>query len=264
MPKPPQNLNQFSSLLQVIKDLRGPDGCPWDREQSHQSLAPYAIEETFELAEALESKDDLHICEELGDVLFQVVLHAQLASERNAFTIDHVIESITSKIIRRHPHVFAHLKINSKDEIIENWNKIKAEEKKDKPQPLFKTPQGLPSLMTSNEIGNITHKLNFDWENKLEVLAQLKLEIEELEIEIKSKSQNSEAIDHELGDVLFSTVQLARHLNIEPESSLRKTNLRFQKRFNHMLTASNHNLEAFKNLSSEEKEKLWQQAKMIK
>lgn len=262
MPTPPQNLKQFSSLVQVIKDLRGPDGCPWDLEQTHQTLAPYAIEETFELVEALESQDNAHICEELGDVLFQVVLHAQLATDRNAFNIEDVIEGITAKLVRRHPHVFAQTKVNSVDDIIANWAAIKAEEKKGKPQPLFKAPQGLPALMTAEDIGKKTEKLKFDWSNPLQVLEQLKAEIAELEIEMKKDSVDNDALKHEMGDVLFSAAQLARHLKIESESSLRLTNSRFQKRFNFMLELCDQDQEKFKNLPSEEKENLWKKAKL--
>jgi len=262
MPTPPQNLKQFSSLVQVIKDLRGPQGCPWDLEQTHQSLIPYAIEETFELVEALENQDDAHICEELGDVLFQVVLHAQLATDRQAFNIENVIETIAAKLIRRHPHVFAQTKVNSIDDIIANWAAIKAEEKKGQPQPLFKALKGLPALMIAEDIGQKTEKLKFDWSNPLQVLEQLKAEIAELEIEIKKDSVDNDAIKHEMGDVLFSAAQLARHLKIESESSLRLANSRFQKRFNFMLEMCNKDQETFKNLSTEEKEELWRKAKL--
>ena len=121
MPHPPKTLNHFDSLVQVIRDLRGPDGCPWDQEQTHQTLTPYAIEETFEMVEAIESGDDSHMCEELGDVLFQVVLHAQLAEERKAFNMSDVVNSITSKIVRRHPHVFSDTRVQNSEEVLKNW-----------------------------------------------------------------------------------------------------------------------------------------------
>ena len=136
MPTPPQNLNEFQSLVQLIADLRGPEGCPWDKEQTHKTLTPYAIEETFEMVEALESGDDEEMCEELGDVLFQVVLHAQLAKERGAFNIKDVVQSISEKLVRRHPHVFANQPVDSMQDIFDNWDKIKAAEKANKkPQP---------------------------------------------------------------------------------------------------------------------------------
>jgi tetrapyrrole methylase family protein / MazG family protein len=285
MPNPPKDLNVISSLLQVVQDLRGPDGCPWDKEQTHQSLAPYAIEETFEMIEALETKSDGDFCDELGDVLFQVVLHSQLAQERGAFQFSDVVRAISEKIVRRHPHVFADLKVKDSAEVLKNWDQIKAEEKKLKAQnnsqtavPLnkvFKIPKGLPALQAADAIGEKTQKYNFDWFHAAQVLAQLKEEIQELEQAMtESVSPESFAhMEHELGDVLFSAAQLARHLKIEPETALRKTNYRFENRFVKMLEISNTSqenttaltqdeaLSQFAKLSQSEKENLWEQAK---
>ena len=261
MPIPPKNLNEFSSLLQLMRDLRGPDGCPWDKEQTHLSLAPYAIEETFEMVEALEKQDDAEFCEELGDVLFQVVLHAQLASERKAFDIHDVIKSIGEKLVRRHPHVFSEVQVSGAEEVIKNWNEIKAKEKAGKVKPVFSLPKGLPALPTAEKIGSKTEKLKFDWDNPRQVLAQLKSEIAELEVEMNRAEVDNGSLDHEMGDVLFSAVQLARHLKIDAESSLRRTNLRFQKRFNAMLADCGNNVDKFTALSSEQKEELWKKAK---
>ncbi len=267
MPKPPVNLNEFSSLVQLMKDLRGPDGCPWDKEQTHETLAPYAIEETFEMVEALNSNNDQDFCEELGDVLFQVVLHAQLAHERKAFNIEGVIRSISEKLVRRHPHVFSVLSNSvgqiSKEAVLENWDIIKAEEKKGKPKPLFKFPKGLPATQAAQKIGDKTQKLNFDWSKPLDVLAHLKSEITELENEIKKQQMNATAIEHEIGDVLFTTVQLARHLNVDAESALRKTNLRFTNRFNAMLDQCGKDLNQWLSLQPEKKEKLWKKVKLL-
>ncbi len=261
MPKPPVNLNEFSSLVALMKDLRGPEGCPWDKEQTHETLAPYAIEETFEMVEALNSNNDQDFCEELGDVLFQVVLHAQLAKERKAFNIEDVIRSISEKLVRRHPHVFSQLGQISKEAVLENWDIIKAEEKKGKPKPLFKFPKGLPATQAAQKIGDKTQKLNFDWSKPLDVLAHLKSEITELENEIKNQSLNVAAIEHEVGDVLFTTVQLARHLNVDAESALRKTNLRFINRFNAMLDQCGKDLNQWLSLSADQKENLWKKVK---
>lgn len=263
MPKPPVNLNEFSSLVQLMKDLRGPNGCPWDKEQTHETLAPYAIEETFEMVEALNSNNDDDFCEELGDVLFQVVLHAQLANERKAFNIDNVIQTISEKLVRRHPHVFSDLGQISKDAVLENWDIIKAEEKKGKAKPLFKFPKGLPATQAAQKIGDKTKKLNFDWSKPLDVLAHLKSEITELENEIKKQNLNAAAVEHEVGDVLFTTVQLARHLEVDAESALRKTNLRFTTRFNAMLDHCDKDVNQWLSLSTDQKEKLWQEAKAL-
>lgn len=274
MPNPPKNLNEFSSLLQLMRDLRGPDGCPWDKEQTHLTLAPYAIEETFEMVEALEKQDDAEFCDELGDVLFQVVLHAQLASERGAFAIEDVVRAIGEKIVRRHPHVFSDVSVTGSEDVIRNWNKIKEREKAGRTKPLFSIPKGLPALPTAEKIGNKTEKLKFDWSSAREVLAQLKSEIAELEeemvkIEVSRAHPSTDtttdnlnaALDHELGDVLFSAAQLARRLNVDPEGSLRRTNLRFQQRFNFMLSECDGDVERFVALPSVEKEELWKKAK---
>lgn len=256
MPQPPKTLNTFEAIIQVVRDLRGPGGCPWDQEQTHTTLTPYAIEEVYEMVEAIESGVDSHICEELGDVLFQVVLHAQLAEERKAFSLTDVIESITGKIVRRHPHVFSDTQVEGTAEVIKNWDEIKKQEKKNKPQKnsVFDIPPGLPALQRASKIGEKTEKYSFDWKEPQQVLVQLKAEMAELENAIESK--NAENIEHELGDVLFSAAQLARHLKTDPEAALRETNRRFIRRFEKMV-ASAETLEKFTKLSAIEKEKLW-------
>lgn len=265
MPQPPENLKDIQSLVSIIADLRGPNGCPWDKEQSHKTLAPYAIEETHELVEALESGDDVHMCEELGDVLFQVVLHSQLASERNAFTLTDVIESIASKIVRRHPHVFAAVKVDGTAEVLQNWDEIKRLEKLGKPQKkvAIDVPDSMPALQRAHKIGEKTEKLKFDWTEISEVISQLKSEITELEEAILEphSPERDQHLQHEVGDVLFSAAQVARRLNLEPEGSLREANRRFLKRFEMMLTLGKVTADQFKNLSSSEKEKLWSDAK---
>lgn len=264
MPQAPETLNTFEALLQIIKDLRGPGGCPWDKEQTHKTLAPYAIEETHEMTEAIESGNDAHMCEELGDVLFQVILHAELASERKAFNIYDVIESINSKIVRRHPHVFSDTEVKDSDEVIKNWDEIKKQEKKNKKSSsqLFDIPKSLPALQKSHKIGEKTEKYKFDWSEPAQVIAQLKAEITELEEALKEQNspKKQQHIQHEMGDVLFSAAQLARHLNTEPESDLREANRRFISRFEKMI-ALKGSLEEFVDLPSAEKEKLWQVSK---
>ncbi len=265
MPQPPQNLKDIQSLVQIISDLRGPDGCPWDKAQSHQTLAPYAIEEVHELVEALESADSLHICEELGDVLFQVVLHAQLAAEKNQFNFSDVICGIASKIVRRHPHVFAGQKVTGIDEIFKNWDEIKKLEKQNQPKKTktIDVPESLPALQRAFAIGEKTNKLNFDWKEISGVIQQLKAEITELEMAIEEppSAQKTDHLRHELGDVLFSAAQVARHLQHEPESCLREGNRRFLKRFEMMLSLKKITAEEFKKLAASEKENLWSAAK---
>ncbi|MCC2678003.1 MAG: tetrapyrrole methylase family protein/MazG family protein [Pseudobdellovibrio sp.] len=265
MPQPPKTLNEFDSLVQVLRDLRGPGGCPWDQEQTHLTLTPYLIEEVYEAVEALESEVDQDICEELGDVLFQVVLHAQLANERNAFNISDVIEGIVSKIVRRHPHVFSDTKVGSSEEVLRNWEEIKRQEKKGKPQKpkTFSVPVELPALQSAGKIGEKTKKYKFDWNEASQVLAQLKSEIAELEEAMQDRSPEREAkLKHEMGDVLFSAAQVARHLEVEPETSLRAANTRFTQRFESMLELCG-GLEKFISLDSSEKELLWKKVKEI-
>lgn len=265
MPQPPKTLNEFDSLVQVLRDLRGPGGCPWDQEQTHLTLTPYLIEEVYEAVEALESEIDQDICEELGDVLFQVVLHAQLANERKAFNISDVIEGIVSKIVRRHPHVFSDTKVSTSEEVLKNWEEIKRLEKKDKPQKpqTFSVPAELPALQTAGKIGAKTKKYKFDWNEVTEVLAQLKAEIAELEEAMQDRSADRAAkLKHEMGDVLFSAAQVARHLDVEPETSLRAANTRFTGRFEKMLELCG-GLEKFVSLDSSEKELLWKKVKKI-
>lgn len=271
MPQPPKTLNEFSSLVQATSDLRGPEGCPWDKEQTHESLIPYAIEEVYEMVDALESKDDHDFCDELGDVLFQVVIHAELAKERGAFDIHDVIQAITSKIVRRHPHVFSDVKVNGTKDVLKNWEEIKKNEKemrsaKKKTESLISSkssalaiPSQLPALQAAEKIGQKTKKYKFDWHQATEVLEKLKSEVQELEQAMQN--QNSDECTHELGDVLFSAAQLGRHLNIDPEQALRKGNQRFIKRFEAMLAICGKSADEFSLLPYSEKESLWIQAK---
>lgn len=265
MSQVPTNLRHISSLVEIVAKLRGPDGCPWDKEQTHESLTQYAIEETHELVEALEApahknKDSL-IKEELGDVLFQVILHSQLAAERGAFTIEDVIAGISEKLIRRHPHVFADTKVADTAEVIQNWEKIKKEEKnqqqKDSAFALNVPP--LPALQRAYKIGKRTEKLHFDWPDLEGVLLKVDEEIAELREALDS--ENDREIEHELGDVLFSLAQLARHLHLEPEQILRKANSRFESRFHLMVEMATSDGQDWGHLSLEQKEVYWQKAK---
>lgn len=262
MPKPPQNRREFNSLLDVVQSLRGPEGCPWDREQTHESLVRFAIEETYELAEALENPNssDKELIGELGDVLFQVVLHSEIARQEKRFDIFDVIQNLNEKMIRRHPHVFSDVKVSDSEEVIQNWQKIKEKEKNsssNEGESPLKTPPGLPSLMEASKIGSKTKKFGFDWNEVSQVLHKVREEIDEIEEVLDSK----EKVSKEIGDALFSLAQLARHLNLDPETSLRKTNQRFRRRFDFMLNECQGDLEQFSNLSAEEKEKLWEKAK---
>ena len=199
----------------------------------------------------------------LGDVLFQVVIHSQLAAEQNKFSLADVIESISKKIIRRHPHVFSGLKVSGLEDIHANWEAIKKLEKKDRPQKIIDVPEGLPALQRAFKIGQKTEKLNFDWLEIKGVIQQLKSEIIELEqaLDEVDSVEKTQHLQHEIGDVLFSAAQVARHLDIEPESSLREANRRFVRRFEKMLEVGKVTAGQFKILSQPEKENLWKIAK---
>jgi tetrapyrrole methylase family protein/MazG family protein len=263
--KVPKDWRSFESLTEIVAHLRGPEGCPWDKEQTHLSLAPYAIEEVFEFVDALENNNDpleKSIKEELGDMLFQVVLHCQLAKERKIFDIHDVLEVLNKKMVRRHPHVFSNFKADSSDEVVKNWDEIKKLEKKENSQPShFELPLNLPALQKSYKIGKKTEKLKFDWNNVSEVLLKVKEELQELE-ETIINNESLARQEEELGDLLFSIAQLGRHLKIEPETAARKANNKFETRFFTMLELSRLKGLDFNKLSISEKEKLWQEIKI--
>jgi tetrapyrrole methylase family protein/MazG family protein len=273
MSKSPSNLRHIESLVEIVRSLRAPDGCPWDREQTHESLTQYAIEETHELVEAIESTSsantkDQKIKEELGDVLFQVVLHSQLASERGAFTLDDVIASISEKLVRRHPHVFADVKVADSAEVIRNWEEIKkaeaaakSVEKSDGPAAFSLNVPPLPALQRAYKIGKRTEKLQFDWDNVEGVM--LKVEEEFAELREALEEGGEKEINHELGDVLFSLAQLGRHLEMDPEQVLRRANTRFETRFSKMIDVATSENKDWHSLSLEEKESFWLKAKKI-
>ena len=272
MEKPPKNLREFDAILNVVRALRGPGGCPWDKEQTPETLAPYALEEAYELAEAIEEGDPEKIKEELGDVLLQVVLHAHIAKQEKQFDINDVIEGICSKLVRRHPHVFASVKVKDSTEVLKNWDEIKASEKaKEKTGKLankntdkFSIPVHLPALQRSGKIGDKTHRLNFDWDNALHVFEKVEEEFLELKeaLGLKKKKKTSAArIKEELGDLLFSLAQLARHLKSDPEQILRNANRKFEKRFFKMKNLAEKSGRQMKDYSTADLEKLWQQIK---
>ena len=269
MSKSPSNLRHIESLVEIVRSLRAPDGCPWDREQTHESLTQYAIEETHELVEAIESTSaaamkDQKIKEELGDVLFQVVLHSQLASERGAFTLEDVIASISEKLVRRHPHVFADVKVADSAEVIRNWEEIKKAEaaaKQEGPAAFSLNVPPLPALQRAYKIGKRTEKLQFDWENVEGVMLKVEEEFAELREALEEGSDKE--INHELGDVLFSLAQLGRHLEMDPEQVLRRANTRFETRFSKMIDVATSEKKDWHALTLEEKESFWLKAKKI-
>lgn len=272
MPKPPKDLRSFESLMKVVEHLRGPEGCPWDKEQTQQTLTRFAIEEAHELADAIDSGDRSAVVEELGDLLLQVVLHAEIGRQAGQFQIEDVIAAISEKMVRRHPHVFADVKVNSSQEVLKNWAEIKAEEKAAEKAPKsttgspFDIPKGMPALLRSQKIGEKTRKIHFDWSQAEEVWEKVEEEIAELKDAFQNRGsardpQRLERVESELGDVLFSLAQLARHLELDSEQALRKTNQRFERRFALMQNLVAQAGRDWNTLSPEERESFWQKAK---
>ncbi|MGE3974973.1 MAG: nucleoside triphosphate pyrophosphohydrolase [Bdellovibrionales bacterium] len=258
---PPSDHRKFESLLEVMKGLRGPGGCPWDLEQTHKTLIPYAIEEACELGEAIESGDQNHIIEELGDVLLQVVFHAEMGRQENRFDIYDIIESVCSKLVRRHPHVFAQDNVQDSTEVLQNWEKIKAAEKKngeEKPKTLG-GPLSLPALHRSQKIGEKTKRAKFDWTTVEQVIKKLDEERSELDEALNAK--NPQEIEIEMGDFLFTAAQLARHLNLDAEHTLRLANNKFEKRYFRMHELVKKAGKDWEQLSNDEKEEFWEQSK---
>jgi tetrapyrrole methylase family protein / MazG family protein len=255
----PSQRRAFQSLVEVVKALRGPEGCPWDKEQTHQTLTRFAIEEAHELAEAIDSGHLDHVREELGDLLLQVVLHAEIARQAGTFEIEDVIEGLCDKMIRRHPHVFGDADLKTTAQVLDHWGKIKAKEKPATAKADgFGLPPHLPALMGSQKIGEKTHREKFDWASAKDVLVKLQEEISEFSEALAD--QDGAALEHELGDILFTAAQLARFFRGDAEQALRKTNQRFERRYFKMRSLAKGE---FADLPAPEKEKLWAQAKKL-
>jgi len=261
---PPWEENRsFENFQEIIARLRAPDGCPWDREQTHLSLRPYLLQEAYEVLEALDHEDMMALQEELGDLLLQIVLHAQIATEEGDFNMTDVVQSISEKLIRRHPHVFGDVQVNSVDNIVQNWEKIKAEERKEngnahKNGMLDGIPLALPALTQADQIQKRAQRIGFDWKTIEPVIAKVNEELEEL-----LQAQTPAERQAEGGDLLFAVVNLLRWLEIDPETALRECNLRFRKRFAFIEAAAANQGKRVDALSFEQMDALWEQAKHV-
>lgn len=250
----------FTYLRQVVATLRSPNGCPWDREQTHQSLKKYLIEEAYELLEAIDENDDDHMVEELGDVLLQIMLHAQIGEDEGYFTIDDVIEAITSKMIRRHPHVFGDKAAKTVDEVLSNWQNIKQNEEGREETRFAAVKKGLPALLQAYELQKMAKNFGFDWQEIEPVIEKLKEELDEWLIEVNS-GVNKDAIELEYGDLLFSMVNIARFLSIHPEEALIRANQKFVRRFQYIEEKINKAGRQFSDYTLEELDSFWNEAK---
>jgi nucleoside triphosphate diphosphatase len=267
----------FAEAVSIMARLRGPHGCPWDREQSFDTIRKYTLEEAYEVFDAIERRHWNDLCEELGDLLLQVLFYAQMASEPGYFSIADVIAGLNRKLVRRHPHVFGDeasvaagnavespLETNAIDapQVLRNWDAIKrAEKAQQQSSVLDGIPRSLPSLLEAAKLGSRAHKSGFDWPDIEGIFVKLEEETEELRQAISGQPSagTQDAIVSEVGDMLFTMVNLARRLNVEPEFALRHTNAKFRRRFAAMEAASPQPLEA---LSAAQLELLWSQAKL--
>jgi tetrapyrrole methylase family protein/MazG family protein len=251
----------FARLVEIMATLRGPTGCPWDREQTPDTLKPYLIEETYEVLEALEARDLQAFKEELGDLLLQIVFHSQLMAEAGVFTIDDVAQAIADKLVRRHPHVFGDVKVKDADEVVQNWAKLKAKEKSGNADRsvLAGVPHGAPALIQAQRLGEKAARVGFDWTSAAAVFEKVEEEARELAAALPA--QNSEQQEHELGDLLFALTSLARHLGLDAETALRKAGKRFNDRFRYIETQLAQNGEDIHHTSPARLEELWQEAK---
>ncbi len=251
-------------LLSIMQRLRGPDGCPWDAEQTPETLKPFLLEECYETLEAIDNGQPAEICEELGDLLLQIVFQTQIFEERSNFSMFEVITGIADKLERRHPHVFGDSTCQTPDEVSTQWEKIKKKEKEtqEKAETTLGTiPRNLPALMHAKKLAERASHAGFDWPEIDGALAKVKEEMAELEQALSE--DNRQAIENELGDLLFATANLGRYLRIDAEEALRKTIGRFIFRFGHVESSLEKNGRSLKKASLTEKEALWREAKSL-
>ena len=251
---------KFNRLVSIVKRLRSPNGCPWDRKQTLYSLKQNVVEEVFEFIDALDRKDIENIKEELGDMLLHVVFHSVIAEEENLFNIDDVLDNVSEKLIRRHPHVFSNTVANSVDEVLKNWDEIKAKEKISKRKHLLDDiPRGLTPIERAYKLQEKASKIGFDWTNADQCFGKVVEEFEELKGAQKEK--NKDKVKHEIGDMIFALVNYARLSNINPSEALREASLRFENRFNCMEEKLKKQGKALGDSTLEELENLWQLCK---
>lgn len=251
-------LTPFERLCLVMAHLRSPEGCSWDRKQTHRSLLPYLIEECYEVVEAVEADDPVELREELGDLLCQIVFHAQLAHERGDFSIDDSVNSITDKLIRRHPHIFGDKKELNPDQVRSQWEKIKIESG-EKKSVLSGLPSSMPALVMAYRMGEKAAGVGFDWKKAEDVLEKLHEELDEVKREIDTSNQ--EKLADEIGDLLFATASLARKFNIDPELALKRALKKFSSRFEKLEKAVADSGAGFSDHTLEQLEELWQRVK---
>jgi len=255
-----QDLNSeemFKRLIKVMERLR--KDCPWDREQTRESIKPFLLEETYEVLEAIDEGEPEKIKEELGDLLFQIIFQCQIAKERGEFTIDDVIEHIANKMVSRHPHVFGDANFRTAEEVLRQWEERKKEEGKQKESLLEGIPKELPALIRAQKVQSRASKVGFDWKDIKEVIEKLNEELMEFR-EALEKNDKTE-IEDELGDIFFSLVNISRFVGVNPEDALRKTISKFIARFRYIETKSKEKGKDLTEMTLEEMDRLWEEAK---
>ncbi|MBN8194333.1 nucleoside triphosphate pyrophosphohydrolase [Bacillus sp. NTK074B] len=256
------SFKQYATLREIISTLRGPNGCPWDKEQTHHSLKKYLLEETYELLEAIEEEDIDHVIEELGDVLLQIMLHAQIGEDEGLFNMEEVIEGLASKMVRRHPHVFGTVQVENTEQVKANWDEIKKREKQDDREPMLKNvAKGMPSLMKAFEYQKKAAKVGFDWADPQGAWEKVWEELKEFENEVENISENN--MKKEFGDVLFALINVARFYKIYPEEALAMTNTKFYRRFSYVEEQVEKSGKSFEDYSLEELDQFWNEAKKM-
>lgn len=252
----------IDDLLEIMKILRSPEGCPWDREQDHKSIKKSLIEETYEVIEAVNKEDNTLLCEELGDVLLQVVFHAQMADEKGNFNFADVTDGICKKLIERHPHVFGDVKADTSDQVLVNWEQIKSKSKNRKTQTdkMLSVPRELPALMRSTKLQEKAAKVGFDWQSVDGALEKIDEEKKELEQAIKAGDKKN--IEEELGDLLFSVVNVSRFVGVDAEEALTASADKFLNRFSVVEKLADERGLNMSETSLEELDKLWEEAKL--
>ncbi|MFQ5667873.1 MAG: nucleoside triphosphate pyrophosphohydrolase [Candidatus Binatia bacterium] len=251
----------FVELVHIMERLRGPGGCPWDREQTRASIKPYLIEEAYEVAEAIENNNIDELRAELGDLLLQVIFHTEMAREEGLFTIEDVIHGITEKMIRRHPHVFSDTAVKDSAEVLRNWARIKADERKhhEDRSTVAGVPRALPALLRAHRLSEKASRVGFDWQGPSGVLDKLREEVAELEAAIEHGSASD--VEAELGDVLFALTSLGRHLHLHAEDALQRASDRFVRRFRYIEERLAERQQELQLTPAHEMNVLWDEAK---
>jgi tetrapyrrole methylase family protein/MazG family protein len=255
-----ENIRTFAGVMNVTRTLRAPGGCPWDREQTHQTLKTHLLEETYEVLETLDQQDYSKLAEELGDLLFQVTIHAQIAAEHDEFDIEDVFANITTKLIRRHPHVFGEMELETAADVLRNWETFKQREQPERQSVLSSIPTAMPALPYSYAIQKRVANQGFEWPDMASLLAQVRSEIDELDNELRQEAPRERLVD-ELGDILFALVSVGRRLKIDPEEALRQANRKFVARFRSVESLCAAQGVRMRDLSPQELDRLWQEAK---